>query len=51
MLEKTDIYLAYRLAHLVPLYQEEVNNDFFYQKNKRLETLIPNHPQKYSINI
>ena len=51
MLEKTDIYLAYRLAHLVPLYQEEVNNDLFYQKNKRLEALIPNHPQKYSINI
>jgi len=51
MLEKTDIYLAYRLAHLVPLYQETIDENGIYKKNKRLKTLIPNHPQKYSIKI
>ena len=51
MIEKTDIYLAYRLAHLVPLYQENKSTDSIYTKNKRFKELLPNHPQEYYINI
>lgn len=51
MLEKTDIYLTYRLAHLVSLYQESNKNESMYTKNKRFKELLPNHPQDYCINI
>ena len=48
---KSDIYLWYRLAHLVPLYQEKENTDWIYKANPRFEAMFPNHPQKYCINI
>lgn len=48
---KSDIYLWYRLAHLVPLYQEKENNDWIYKTNPRFSAMFPNHPQKYCINI
>jgi len=48
---KSDIYLWYRLAHLIPLYQEKENNDWLYKNNPRLNAMFPNHPQKYCINI
>jgi len=51
VIEKTDIYLTYRLAHLVPLYQESLNKNSMFEKNKRFKELIPNHPQKYCIDI
>jgi len=51
MIDKTDIYLTYRLAHLVPLYQESSNYHSIYQNNKRFWSLMPNHPQEYYINI
>ena len=58
MIDKTDIYLSYRLAHLVPLYQEynknthkHSNNHNIYSNNKRLKYLMPNHPQEHCINI
>ncbi len=51
ILEKTDIYLAYRIAHLVPLYQESTSDETLYTKNKRVKELLPNHPKNYCINI
>ena len=58
MIDKTDIYLTYRLAHLVPLYQENNKNTHkysddhnIYKNNKRLKSLMPNHPQEHCINI
>lgn len=58
MIDKTDIYLTYRLAHLVPLYkennkntQQHSNNHSIYQNNKRFKSLMPNHPLDYCINI
>lgn len=48
---KSDIYLWYRLAHLVPLYQERENSNWIYKANPRFEAMFPNHPQKYCINI
>lgn len=48
---KSDIYLWYRLAHLIPLYQEKENNDWIYKANSRFNAMFPNHPQKYCINI
>lgn len=48
---KSDIYLWYRLAHLVPLYQEIQNDDWIYKANPRFSAIFPNHPQKYCINI
>jgi len=50
MIDKTDIYLTYRLAHLVPLYQESSHHHNIYENNKRFKTLMPNHPQDYCIN-
>ena len=46
-----DIYLIYRLAHLVPLYQEIENNNWIFTANPRFSKYLPNHPQKYCINI
>ncbi len=58
MIDKTDVYLTYRLAHLVPLYQENNKNTHkhsnhhnIYQDNKRFESLMPNHPLDHCINI
>lgn len=48
---KSDIYLWYRLAHLVPLYQEKQNDNWIYKANPRFWAMLPNHPQKYCINI
>lgn len=48
---KSDIYLWYRLAHLVPLYQETKNDGWIYNANPRFNAMFPNHPQKYCINI
>ena len=48
---KSDIYLGYRLAHLVPLYQETKEEWIIYKNNPRFEAIFPNHPQKYCINI
>lgn len=51
IIEKTDIYLTYRLAHLVPLYQESLNKNSLFIKNKRFKELMPNHPEEYCITI
>ncbi len=45
-LSNTDIYLAYWLAHLVPLYQEKEEKSTIYEKNQRLYSLLPNLPKK-----
>lgn len=48
----TDIYLAYRLAHLVPLYQEIEGKETIYKDNPRLFSLLPNLPKEYhTINL
>lgn len=48
---KSDIYLWYRLAHLVPLYQEKQNDNWIYKANPRFNAMFPNHPCEYCINI
>lgn len=50
MLSKTDIYLNYWLAHLVPLYSEDETLDM-YKDNSRFSIWLQNHPKKYCINI
>lgn len=49
MLPQNDIYFIYRLAHLVPLYQETPEN--IYTHNKWLESALPNFPGRHCINI
>lgn len=49
MLPQNDIYFIYRLAHLVPLYQETPEN--IYKHNKRLESALPNFPGRHCIDI
>jgi len=48
-----DIYLCYRLAHLVPLYaQDSSTKDQLIQANKnRLQQYLPRHPMVNTINI
>ncbi|MFZ2150551.1 MAG: hypothetical protein WAZ12_04450 [Candidatus Absconditicoccaceae bacterium] len=50
-LSSSDIYLNYWLAHLIPLYQEQLNSSNIYKKNKRFNVTMPNHPKKFCINI
>lgn len=58
-LAQVDIYLAYRIAHLVPLYQEEKKREEKTEKNKKNEnmreanswinSILPNIPQQQTI--
>ena len=47
-----DIYLAYRIAHLVLIYQptETINNSFF-ENNKWVKGILPNYQQKQTISL
>jgi len=51
-LRSLDIYLAYRIAHLVLIYQpnKEVNNSFF-ESNKRVKWILPNYQERQTISI
>lgn len=48
-LPQTDIYLAYRIAHLVPIYEETAGNATIYKHNTRIRWMLPNIPAKQSI--
>ncbi len=51
-LANTDIYLAYWLAHLVPIYTDNINKKNIYEYNSRLFTILPNLPKdKHLIDI
>ena len=51
-LPNTDIYLAYRLAHLTPIYQEKTEDKTIYDYNPRLFSILPNLPKnQHNINI
>ena len=51
-LPSLDIYLAYRIAHLVLIYQpdEELNNSFF-ENNKWVKWILPNYQEKQTISL
>ena len=51
-LSSLDIYLAYRIAHLVLIYQpnEEINNSFF-ENNKWVKWILPNYQEKQTISL
>ena len=51
-LPSLDIYIAYRIAHLVLFYQpsEETNNSFF-ESNKWVKWILPNYQEKQSISL
>ena len=51
-LSSLDIYLAYRIAHLVLIYQsnEKINNSFF-ENNKRVKWILPNYQEKQTISL
>lgn len=51
-LSSLDIYLAYRIAHLVLIYQpdEEINNSFF-ESNKWIKWILPNYQEKQTISL
>jgi len=45
-LQPEDIYLNYRLAHLIPLYQSRPYN--IYTDNRRIQKCLPNFPMKHT---
>ena len=51
-LPSLDIYLAYRISHLVLIYQpnEELNNSFF-ESNKWVKWILPNYQEKQTISL
>ena len=51
-LSSLDIYLAYRIAHLVLIYQpdKEINNSFF-ENNKWVKWILPNYQEKQTISL
>lgn len=50
-LPETDIYLAYWLAHLIPLYQEKGVTSTIIEKNQRIFPILPNITKRHIINI
>lgn len=48
-LPQTDIYLAYRLAHLVPIYHEKESSQTIYTQNTRIQAILPNLPKQQNI--
>lgn len=52
-LSSLDIYLAYRIAHLVPIYKWDEDSDFnsIFQENKRVKWILPNFPEKQTISL
>jgi hypothetical protein len=52
LLQPTDIYMIFRLAHLVPLYAVHAKDvDLIRKSNKRLKGYLPNHPGKQLIRL
>lgn len=50
-LPQTDIYLTYRLAHLVLLYNEDKTLEDIYKHNKWIYPILPNLSKEYHINL
>ena len=52
-LTNTDVYLAYRIAHLIPIYEEEKGNASIYKHNTRINWILPNFrgEQQIFLNI
>jgi hypothetical protein len=48
-LHNTDIYLAYWIAHLIPIYQSSSNNTLVYKHNTRISSILPNISPKQNI--
>lgn len=47
-----DHYLAYRIAHLIPLYTKKWHNkNLILQENPRIHAHIPNYPKELVVNI
>ena len=55
LLNEQDIYLPYRIAHLVPFYDQNEKSDFssnwqnFYQQNLRVKEYLPNRTPRQNI--
>ena len=51
-LPSLDVYLAYRISHLVLIYQpdEKLNNSFF-ESNKWVKWILPNYQEKQIISL
>ena len=47
----TDIYLAYWLTHLVPIYEENKWNATIYSHNTRIKSILPNTPGEQTISL
>lgn len=51
-LSSLDIYLAYRIAHLVLIYQPDKEiNDSFFENNKWVKGILPNYQEKQTISL
>ncbi len=51
-LSSLDIYLAYRIAHLVLIYQPDgKENNSFFESNKWVKGILPNYQEKQTISL
>ena len=51
-LSSLDVYLAYRIAHLVLIYQPDENqNNSFFENNKWVKGILPNYQEKQTISL
>lgn len=48
-LPNTDVYLAYRIAHLIPIYEEQIWNANMYKQNTRISSILPNFKEQQQI--
>ena len=51
-LPSLDVYLAYRIAHLVEIYKSDPSEEStFFSQNKRIKWILPNFPEKQTISL
>lgn len=50
-LGKDDMYLPYRIAHLVPIYTRKTKQPLIRDHNKRIQNDLPNHPLQQWIDL
>lgn len=51
-LPSLDIYLAYRIAHLILIYKpDEKTNNSFFESNKWVKWILPNYQEKQAISL
>jgi len=50
-IDKADIYLSYRIAHLYPIYKTNTKKKNIREENQRIQNILPNTKTEQNINL